>query len=297
MKRKDFLKFVGLGAATFPLMDTETWANGLFDLPESEQMPILFVGHGNPMNAIDDNVYSRMWKKLGEKLPAPKAILVVSAHWETIGTHVLASEKPKTIHDFGGFPRKLFEQQYPAPGSPTLAKETRELLKPTEVKEDLSWGLDHGTWSVLLPMYPDAKIPVYQLSLDRSQGPAYHYKIAAQLKKLRKKGVMILGSGNVVHNLGRVNWQMKGGYDWAQDFDAKVKKYIDDFDHQKLVDYTKIGESASLSIPTNEHYLPLLYVLANREKDEPPLYFNDSLEMGSLSMRSVIFGSKDLKLD
>ncbi|TNE81427.1 MAG: 4,5-DOPA dioxygenase extradiol [Bacteroidetes bacterium] len=278
-------------------MDTRSITSELLSMPDSEEMPILFVGHGNPMNAIEDNVYSKMWKKLGTKLPTPKAILVVSAHWETKGTQVLVSEKPRTIHDFGGFPRKLFEQQYPAPGAPAFAKETAKLMLPTKVAEDLTWGLDHGTWSVLLPMYPEAKIPVYQLSLDYTQGAAYHYKIASQLSKLRKKGVLIVGSGNVVHNLGRVQWGKQGGYDWAVEFDTKVKNYIDTENHQALVDYTKIGNSANLSIPSNEHYLPLLYVLANRKKGEKPLYFNDTLEMGSISMRSVIFGAKDLKLD
>ncbi len=288
---------MGAGALTSLTMDARSITSQLLDMPDSEEMPILFVGHGNPMNAIEDNAYSRMWKKLGNQLPAPKAILVVSAHWETKGTQVLVSEKPKTIHDFGGFPRKLFEQEYPAPGEHALAKETAKLMLPTNVAEDHSWGLDHGTWSILLPMYPEAKIPVYQLSLDYTQAAAYHYKIAAQLAKLRQKGVLIIGSGNVVHNLGRIQWGKQGGYDWAIEFDTKVKDFIDTENHQALVNYSQLGNAANLSIPSNEHYLPLLYILANRKKGEQAVYFNDTLDMGSISMRSVVFGSKNLKLD
>jgi 4,5-DOPA dioxygenase extradiol len=244
------------------------------------------------MNAIENNVYNKMWKKLGEQLPAPKAILVISAHWETNGTKVLASEKPVTIHDFYGFPPQLFAQKYPAPGAPDLAELTRKQVTLANIEADHSWGFDHGTWSVLLPMYPEARIPVYQLSIDRSRGPRYHYEIAGQLKSLRKKGVMIVGSGNIVHNLGRVSWKSNVPYDWAVDFDKKVKDSIDTGEHQSLVDYHKWGSGAALAVPTNEHYLPLLYALGVRDPSENLQYFNESIDLGSVSMRSFLSGFK-----
>ena len=252
-----------------------------------EIMPVLFVGHGNPMNAIEKNDYHNKWAELGKTLPRPKAILCVSAHWLTKGTQVTAMEKPKTIHDFGGFPQELFDVQYPVNGSPEFAKETQMLITKTQVQSDFEWGLDHGTWSVLLPMFPNADIPVFQLSIDYSQPPQYHYDLSKELTALRKKGVMIIGSGNIVHNLGMIDWGGKA-YDWAIEFDEKIKKLIDERDHSAVINYDKLGRIAQLAVPTNDHYLPLLYSLALQEKNETISYFNEKCEMGSMSMRSLI---------
>jgi 4,5-DOPA dioxygenase extradiol len=226
---------------------------------------------------------------MGRSLPRPKAILVVSAHWLTNGTKVTAMERPRTIHDFGGFPDELFAQQYPVPGSPELAKETQSLITRTKVQSDLEWGLDHGTWSVLLPMYPKADIPVFQLSIDYSKPPQYHYDLAKELASLRKKGVLIIGSGNIVHNLGMIDWGGKA-YDWAIEFDEKIKKFIDNGDHSSIINYQQMGRIAQLAVPTNDHYLPLLYALALQDKGDALSYFNAKCEMGSMSMRSVKIG-------
>lgn len=251
------------------------------------KMPVLFVGHGNPMNAIEKNEYHKKWNEIGRVLPRPKAILVISAHWLTKGTRVTAMEKPKTIHDFYGFPDELFAQEYPAKGSPEFAKETQSAITKTKVQSDFEWGLDHGTWSVLLPMYPKADIPVFQLSIDYTQPPQYHYELAKELLKLREKGVLIIGSGNIVHNLNMINWNGKA-YDWAIEFDLKIKKLIDDQNHICIINYKKLGSIAQLAVPTNDHYLPLLYVLALQTRNESVSYFNDKCEMGSISMRSLI---------
>lgn len=252
-------------------------------------MPVLFVGHGNPMNAIEKNEYHKKWQEMGKSMPKPKAILVVSAHWLTKGTKVTAMEKPKTIHDFGGFPDELFAQQYPAKGSPEFAKEVQSIVTKTKVQSDFEWGLDHGTWSVLLPMFPNADIQVFQLSIDYSQPPQYHYDLAKELSSLRKKGVLIIGSGNIVHNLGMIQWGGKA-FDWAIEFDAKIKGFIDAKEHNSIIHYDKLGSIAKLAVPTNDHYLPLLYSLALQEKNESVSYFNEKCEMGSMSMRSVKIG-------
>ena len=257
--------------------------------PADEKMPVLFVGHGNPMNAIEKNEYHNTWTEMGKALPKPKSILVVSAHWLTKGTKVTAMEKPQTIHDFGGFPDELFAQQYPANGSPEFARETQALITKTKVQSDMDWGLDHGTWSVLLPMYPNADIPVFQLSIDYSQPPQYHYDLAKELAALRKKGVLIIGSGNIVHNLGMIDWGGKA-YDWAIEFDEKIKKFIDSGDHSSIINYQNMGKVAQLAVPTNDHYLPLLYSLALQKKSDTLSYFNAKCEMGSVSMRSVKIG-------
>ncbi len=258
---------------------------------ETSLMPVLFAGHGNPMNAILDNSFTKGWSNSVKDLKTPKAILCISAHWETKGTFVTAMEKPKTIHDFYGFPKALFDLQYPSPGSPDYAKEVTELVKKTTVKLDYDWGLDHGTWSVLVKMYPKADIPVFQMSLDYSQSAQYHYDLAKELAGLRKKGVLIVGSGNIVHNLRMADLSDKAEpYDWAIEFDATAKKLIDSGDHQKLIDYKKLGNSALLSIPSPEHYLPLLYTLALKEKDEKVSYFNEEIAFRSGSMRSVKIG-------
>ena len=255
--------------------------------PESDHtLPVLFVGHGNPMNALEDNEYSRAWAQVGQSLPVPTAILCVSAHWETIGTHVTGMDQPKTIHDFGGFPRELFEFQYSAPGSIELAYLTKETVKNTPVDVDQSWGLDHGTWSVLCRMFPEANIPVVQLSLDRSQQPDYHYALGQQLQALRNKGVLIIGSGNIVHNLRTAVWR-EGAYDWAIEFDEKIKDLALAGNHDPIVNYQTLGQAAKLAIPTNEHFLPLLYILSLQRKQEQVKFFADRVTMGSLSMRSL----------
>jgi 4,5-DOPA dioxygenase extradiol len=269
------------------LQSIKRWAD---DQPLTGRMPVLFVGHGNPMNAILQNEFTQQWQKLGREIPKPKAILSVSAHWLTRGTAVTAMEMPKTIHDFGGFPQELFDQQYPVKGSPELAKEVTKLVTKTTVHEDHDWGLDHGTWSVLKPMYPEADIPVFQLSLDYYKGPQYHYELAQQLKELRHKGVLIMGSGNIVHNLRMVDFQNRMQYDWAASFDARIKSFIDSGDHQSIIDYEKLGSEARMAVPTNDHYLPLLYPLALQDKKDEVSYFNDKIDASSISMRSVLIG-------
>jgi len=260
-------------------------------MDNTERMPVLFIGHGSPMNAIEENEFVAGFRKTGKDIPLPNAVLCVSAHWETRGTFVTAMEKPRTIHDFGGFPQALFDVQYPAPGSPQLAKETQSLITKTTVGLDEKWGLDHGAWSVIKHLYPDANVPVIQLSLDYSQPPQYHYELAQQLSALRKKGVLIVGSGNMVHNLGRVAWDRLNdtdfGYDWAIEASEKMKSHILSGDHQPLVDFRSQGKSFDLAIPTPEHYLPLLYALALQEKDENAAFFNDKAVGGALTMTSV----------
>lgn len=251
-------------------------------------MPALFAGHGSPMNAIEDNAFTRKWKELGKSLPRPKAILCVSAHWMTPGsTRVTAMDKPRTIHDFGGFPEELFRQQYPAPGAIAAAAETVELVQQPKILPDHDWGLDHGCWSVLLPMFPQADIPVFQLSLDLNKPPRWHYELALQLKALRSRGIMVVGSGNIVHNLGRMQWDGKP-YDWALEFDDWSRDRIDAGDHQALIEYSKKGALAQLAIPTNEHYLPMLYILAMQTNTDRLTFFNEQTVMGSVSMRSFL---------
>ncbi len=257
----------------------------------TERMPVLFLGHGSPMNAIEENEFSSGFRKAGQELPPPIAVLCISAHWETRGTYVTAMEHPRTIHDFGGFPRELFEVQYPAPGSPELAKEVKGLVTTTDVGLDEKWGLDHGAWSVIKHLYPKADVPVIQMSLDYSQPAQYHYELARELASLRRKGVLIVGSGNMVHNLGMVAWDRLNdsgyGYDWAIEASNKMKICILSGDHQPLVNFQAQGKAFNLAIPTPEHFLPLLYTLALQEKDEAPSFFNDKAVAGSLTMTSV----------
>lgn len=291
MNRSIFVQSMGILALTPIAMKLKELKKITDRFEETSLMPVLFAGHGNPMNAILDNSFTKGWSNSVKDLKTPKAILCISAHWETKGTFVTAMEKPKTIHDFYGFPKALFDLQYPSPGSPDYAKEVTELVKKTTVKLDYDWGLDHGTWSVLVKMYPKADIPVFQMSLDYSQSAQYHYDLAKELAGLRKKGVLIVGSGNIVHNLRMADLSDKAEpYDWAIEFDATAKKLIDSGDHQKLIDYKKLGNSALLSIPSPEHYLPLLYTLALKEKDEKVSYFNEEIAFRSGSMRSVKIG-------
>jgi 4,5-DOPA dioxygenase extradiol len=254
------------------------------------RMPVLFIGHGNPMNAITENEFVAGFRRAAHDLPRPNAILCISAHWETRGTQITAMEHPKTIHDFGGFPRELFEVQYPAPGSPELAKQTKDLVTTTDLALDTQWGLDHGAWSVIKHFYPDADVPVVELSLDHTQGPAYHYALGKELASLREKGVLIMGSGNMVHNLRMVAWNRldnKFGFDWALEASEKMKQYILAGDHRPLVDFGSQGRAFDLAIPTPEHYLPLLYALALQARDEDVSFFNDSPVGGSLTMTSL----------
>lgn len=254
-----------------------------------DKMPVLFVGHGNPMNAVEDNPYSRAWIKAGQSLPRPQAVLCVSAHWQTDGTHATAMPWPRTIHDFTGFPRALYEVQYPAPGWPEMPALLRQAAPRVKVHPEFEWGLDHGSWSVLCRMFPDADIPVAQLSLDYSQAPGFHYELGRQLKGLRKEGVLIVGSGNMVHNLEVMVWQ-DTAFDWALEVDRKLKELILSRDHQGLVDYDRLGPVARLAVPTSEHYLPLLYVLAMQEEDDEIEFFAEQVTLGSVSMRSLRIG-------
>lgn len=255
----------------------------------STTMPTLFVGHGNPMNAIERNEFSDAWAEVGRAIPRPAAIVCVSAHWETTGTMVTAMERPRTIHDFGGFPESLYRIHYPAPGSPGLAALIRDRVRLTAVRADQTWGLDHGAWSVLCRMFPEATIPVVQLSLDRTRPPLYHYRLGKELGELRQRGILVIGSGNIVHNLGMIDWQ-GGGYDWASDFDQVIADRIDAGDHAAICDYPSLGRNAHLAIPTNEHFLPLLYILGLQRTGEPLRYFTRGITLGSLSMRSLWIG-------
>ena len=257
-------------------------------------MPVLFVGHGSPMNGIEDNEFSRRWTQTANEILRPKAVLVVSAHWLSHGTRITAMDFPRTIHDFGGFPQALFDVQYPAPGSTLIAKETAGLLHSVHAELDHDWGLDHGAWTVVRHMYPDADIPVLQLSIDYNKGPQYHYDLARQLYSLRKKGILIIGSGNMVHNLRMVAWSKLNedeyGYDWAHELNDKFKNLIASGNHQDLINFSRISPNIKLAIPTEEHYLPLIYTLGLQSDKEEVSFFNDKVVGGSLTMTSVKFG-------
>jgi 4,5-DOPA dioxygenase extradiol len=264
-------------------------------LPEQPYlMPVLFVGHGSPMNGIEDNAFSKGWANIAKDIPTPAAVLVVSAHWFSKGTQITAMDFPKTIHDFGGFPEALYQVQYPAPGNALLAKETASLIHTAQVELDHEWGLDHGTWTVVRHMYPNANIPVLQLSIDYTKHPQFHYELAKEIYQLRKKGVLIMGSGNMVHNLRMVAWdklnEPEYGYDWAHHMNQQFKDFILNDEHEKLIHYEQLGREAQLAIPTPEHYLPLIYTLGLKLKNEKIHFFNDKAVGGSLTMTSVQFG-------
>lgn len=272
------------------MTDLETLRSLNQSLPFTQKMPVLFLGHGSPMNAIEENEFVASFRQLGKEVIKPKIILCISAHWETKGTKVTAMQNPPTIHDFGGFPQALFDVQYPAPGSPELARVTKEIITKTDVELDTHWGLDHGAWSVIKHMYPNADVPVIQLSLDYTKPPKYHYELAQQLETLRHKGVLIVGSGNVVHNLRKVKWDKLNdayAWDWAEETNEKIKSFIVDGNHQALIDYGKQGSSFALSIPTPEHYLPLIYILGLKDKKESIDLFNDKTVGGSIGMLSL----------
>ena len=256
-------------------------------------MPAWFVGHGSPMNAIAENDFTRALSRQAALLPVkPIAVLCISAHWETHGTRVTMSQAPRTIHDFGGFPPQLFAVEYPAPGSPELAERVRILLEDGQVQGDVRWGLDHGSWSLLVHMYPDADVPVVQLSLDRDLNQRQHYALARKLLPLREEGVLILGSGNIVHSLPFIQWSDDAPpYDWAVDFDAAIRDYLLARNHEGLIRYRGLlGRSAELAVPTDEHYLPLLYVAAVQQDDEPLSFFYEGMHNASISMRSLQIG-------
>ncbi len=290
MNRKTFIHSLALTGMAGAAIKLNALGKIVEPFSNTEQMPVLFMGHGSPMNAIEENEFVKGFREAGKGIAKPNAILCISAHWETAGTFVTAMQNPKTIHDFGGFPQALFDVQYPAPGNPQLAKETKELIKKTEVGLDEKWGLDHGCWSVVKHLYPAADVPVLQLSIDYRQPPQYHYELAKELAALRKKGVLIIGSGNMVHNLRMVAWDKLNepyAYDWAAEASEKMKKYITNGDYQPLINFRSQGKAFDLAIPTPEHYLPLLYTLALKEENEKVSLFNDKPLAGSLTMTSV----------
>lgn len=290
LNRKEFLKIMSIlpfaGAVGLSALGRASEA-----FPDTPKMPVLFLGHGSPMNAIEENEFVTGFRNVAQTIPKPHAILCVSAHWETRGTYVTAMQMPQTIHDFGGFPKALFDVQYPAPGSPELAKMTQKLITTTEVGLDDKWGLDHGAWSVIKHLYPDANIPVIQMSIDFGASPEAHYEIARKLSALRRKGVLIIGSGNMVHNLRAVDWQnlnkVDYGYDWALEADEKMKQFILEQDHKSLIGFRSQGKAFELAIPTPEHFLPLIYTLGLQEKGDEVSIFNNKAVAGSLTMTSV----------
>ena len=292
MNRKNFITLLSGGIAMASIQPFYDWTKGLGE--EEEKMPVLFIGHGSPMNAIEDNEFSKRWQQMGKEIRTPKAVVVVSAHWLTKGTLVTAMSNPKTIHDFGGFPQALFEVQYPAPGSPELASEIQKLITNPAVELDHDWGLDHGTWSVVKHMYPDADIPVLQLSIDYYKPAAYHYELAKQLLSLRKKGILIIGSGNMVHNLRMVAWdklnEPEYGFDWALEMNDIFKNKISNGFHKELIQYEKLHKASTLAIPSPDHYYPLLYILALQTDNDKVEFFNDKAVGGSLTMTSVKIG-------
>ena len=293
MNRYQFIKSLAFIPFTSLAMKLNTLSTLSQKFESTEPMPVLFLGHGSPMNAIEENEFVQGFRSIAQTIARPHAILCISAHWETKGTYVTAMSKPRTIHDFGGFPKELYDVQYPAPGSPGLATETQHIIQKTSVGRDESWGLDHGAWSVIKHMYPQADIPVIQMSLDYTQSPRYHYELGKELAALRRKGILIIGSGNIVHNLGLVAWDKLHeayAFDWAKEANDTIKQYIADSNHDPLIAYQKQGRAFQLSIPTPDHFLPLLYTLALQEKTDRIELFNDKPIAGSLTMTSVRIG-------
>lgn len=293
MNRRQFVKNVGLASLLPIAMKSELLRNFENSLTY-RRMPALFLGHGNPMNAVEENEFAKGFRSIATELPSPTAILVISAHWETSGTFITAMDKPRTIHDFGGFPDILFKQQYPAPGSTELAKQTKNLISSTELRYDYDWGLDHGAWTVLKHMYPEADIPVIQMSIDYTKDARYHFDLAKQIKQLRDHGVLVIGSGNIVHNLRMVDWRnintIGSGYDWALEAQEKINELILSRNHLSLASYTKLGQAVQMAIPSPEHFIPLIYTLALSDENEEISLFNDKVLAGSLTMTSVKIG-------
>jgi 4,5-DOPA dioxygenase extradiol len=267
--------------------------NKISAFKSTPRMPLLFLGHGSPMNAIEENEFVRGFREVAASVPLPAAILCISAHWETRGTHVTINEHPRTIHDFGGFPPELYQVKYPAPGSQPLAGEIANIVKSEDIVPDQSWGLDHGAWSVIKHMYPDADVPVVQLSLNYLAKPDKHYSLAEELKELRDHGILIIGSGNIVHNLSLVDWRRLNdtyAFDWATEVNSKIKQLLANGDHRELMSLPEKGGAYNLAIPTPEHYLPLLYIAALQRNGENVTFFNDKPLAGSLTMTSVKIG-------
>lgn len=263
---------------------------------QTSSMPALFIGHGNPMNTLADNRYTAAWRRIAASLPKPRAILAISAHWYVPGVAVTAMPAPVTIHDFTGFSQELFDFRYRAPGDPALAQQVSALLRPLEVELDQRWGIDHGVWSVLAHMFPQADVPVLQLSMDRTQPATFHYELGRQLAPLRDEGVLLLGSGNVVHNLAALKWESEAdaSYDWAARFEQTVKDRLARRDHAALIDYERLDADAQLAVPTREHYLPLLYVIGAQREDEPVSFPIEGIDMAALSMLSAWVGQPAL---
>jgi 4,5-DOPA dioxygenase extradiol len=291
MQRKSFLKLLGIAPFLYSMKNLNQLYAATLAMPSTDVMPVLFLGHGSPMNAIEENEFVTGFKTIAKTLPTPKAIVCISAHWFTNGTKVTSMQMPKTIHDFGGFPQALFNVQYPAQGNPALAKETQALLQPTTVELDEKWGLDHGAWSVLTHLYPAANIPVIQLSINYTQPAQYHYNLAKQLSALRSKGVLIVGSGNIIHNLGLVDWANMDkdnyGYDWAIEAQSTINNYLINGNYQPLINYQQLSKAIQLAVPSPDHYLPLIYTLGLQQKGETITLFNNKLLAGSLSMTSI----------
>lgn len=289
MDRKNFIRSLSFAMATPLVTKAETALNEFNKLESTDRMPVFFIGHGNPMHALNDNKFTRSLNAIQKNISKPKAILVISAHWLTRGTYVSTNPSPKTIYDFGGFPDAMYQIKYEPKGSPELASELKQKITSPKIDADSSMGLDHGAWTILKHMYPGADIPTFQLSIDYSKPASYHFELAKQLGYLRSKGVLIIGSGNLVHNLGMVDFSnANGGYDWAVEFDTKAKMLLDKGDFKSLIDYEKLGKSAQLSIPTNDHYLPMIYTLGLELPKENVSYIYEGLEAGSISMRSFI---------
>lgn len=291
MNRIEFIKSIAImsfAGATMKLKALNSITDGF---TASRKMPALFLGHGNPMNAITENEFAKGFRAMAAKLPKPKAIICISAHWETKGTFVTAMDNPRTIHDFGGFPKELFDVRYPAKGSTETANLTKSTVLKTTVGLDHEWGLDHGCWSVIKHMYPNADIPVLQMSLDYTKPPQWHYELARELEKLREKGILVVGSGNIVHNLGMIQWNATKPAEWAETANEKIKKLVLENRHSALVDYKSLGREVQMAIPTPEHFLPLLYILGLKNEKEEVALFNDKTELGSISMTSVKIGN------
>jgi len=293
MKRSDFVKLVGLGGLGLGMMNWQGMSKWMDALPPAgSRMPVMFVGHGSPIIALDDNALTRNLTSIGQKLLKPKAILCISAHWTTNGTFVSVTPNPQMIYDMSGFPDALYKVNYPAPGFPSGANDVIDLVRLVNVKPDTDWGFDHGNWTIMKHLYPKADIPVFQLSIDYNQPMQYHFELASQLKSLRDKGILIIGSGNITHNLRNLDFSDIDAkpFDWALEFDQKVKKWIDEGNNKNLIAYKEAGTAARLAVPEPSHYFPLIYTLALRDNRDTVRYFNDIFQYGSLSMRSVLIG-------
>jgi 4,5-DOPA dioxygenase extradiol len=284
INRKDFIKQASL-ITVFDMIGLKEFAN-MIGTDEHDMMPAYFIGHGSPMNALANNKFTASLNAIGMEVSKPKCILVISAHWLTKGTYVQSAPSNKTIYDFGGFPEELYRVKYEPKGSPDTANELSEKIKHTNIQTTTEWGLDHGAWTILKHMYPLANVPAFQMSIDFSKPPAYHFQLAKELHYLRKKGVLIIGSGNIVHNLGRLNWQQpESAYDWSIEFDDSVKRKLQSHAYNDLINYTQMGSAALLSVPTLDHYLPMLYVLGVTTQKENIHFTYEGIEMGSVSMR------------